>query len=261
MKIEVHLQGGIRKIIDIDPRATWGATIGKNVYNADGSLFVPATGGSTPGASVTAWELILNIPPNVSALASVSGTGLYAITGVGTSATRTIEGDGLTIQVENGNGVSGSPKVLWVSPFVNYLTDELGNQLTDELGNPLTDGVGIPIGPGFLPAHNELNGLQGGGPGEYYHLTLAQLTAIIAAVTAGTTGQFRRGDNTWSNQLLGQFGLGGMSIGGAVGIAMFIGNVTTPPATNPVGGGILYVEGGALKYRGSSGSVTTIGPA
>ena len=36
---------------------------------------------------------------------------------------------------------------------------------------------------------------------------------------------------------------------------------TTAPTTNLTGGGILYVEAGALKYRGSSGTVTTIGPA
>lgn len=33
------------------------------------------------------------------------------------------------------------------------------------------------------------------------------------------------------------------------------------PPSNPVGGGFLYVEAGALKYRGSSGTVTTLGPA
>lgn len=33
------------------------------------------------------------------------------------------------------------------------------------------------------------------------------------------------------------------------------------PTTNPVGGGFLYVEGGSLKFRGSSGTVTTIAPA
>ena len=32
------------------------------------------------------------------------------------------------------------------------------------------------------------------------------------------------------------------------------------PAT-PTGGGVLYVEGGALKYIGSSGTITTIAPA
>lgn len=40
-----------------------------------------------------------------------------------------------------------------------------------------------------------------------------------------------------------------------------IGNAQTPPSANPVGGGVLYVEAGALKYRGSSGTITTIAPA
>lgn len=33
------------------------------------------------------------------------------------------------------------------------------------------------------------------------------------------------------------------------------------PGSNPSGGGYLFVEGGALKYRGSSGTVTVIAPA
>jgi hypothetical protein len=44
---------------------------------------------------------------------------------------------------------------------------------------------------------------------------------------------------------------------GVVGIA----NATTVPTTNPTGGGVLYVEGGALKYRGSSGTITTVANA
>jgi hypothetical protein len=40
-----------------------------------------------------------------------------------------------------------------------------------------------------------------------------------------------------------------------------ISNATTVPTSNPTDGGILYVEGGALKFRGSSGTVTTIAPA
>jgi len=35
----------------------------------------------------------------------------------------------------------------------------------------------------------------------------------------------------------------------------------TAPTASLAGGGILFVEAGALKYRGSSGTVTTIGPA
>lgn len=40
-----------------------------------------------------------------------------------------------------------------------------------------------------------------------------------------------------------------------------IGNATTVPSVNPVGGGVLYAEAGAGKWRGSGGTVTTFGPA
>ncbi|NJO30854.1 MAG: hypothetical protein HC874_27350 [Richelia sp. SL_2_1] len=42
---------------------------------------------------------------------------------------------------------------------------------------------------------------------------------------------------------------------------IFIANATTVPTGNPSGGGFLFVESGALKFRGSSGTVTTIAVA
>jgi hypothetical protein len=42
--------------------------------------------------------------------------------------------------------------------------------------------------------------------------------------------------------------------------SLLMGN-TTPPGINPVDGGELYIEAGALMYRGSSGTVTMIAPA
>lgn len=42
---------------------------------------------------------------------------------------------------------------------------------------------------------------------------------------------------------------------------IFIGNSTTVPTGAPSGGGFLYVESGALKYRGSSGNITVLGIA
>ena len=50
-----------------------------------------------------------------------------------------------------------------------------------------------------------------------------------------------------------QFGAGQ----GVIGIA----SAVTVPSVNPSNGGILYVEDGALKYRGSAGTVTLIAPA
>lgn len=49
------------------------------------------------------------------------------------------------------------------------------------------------------------------------------------------------------------------SFGGG-GTVIFIANATVVPSTDPTGGGILYVEAGALKYRSPGGTVTTIAP-
>lgn len=50
---------------------------------------------------------------------------------------------------------------------------------------------------------------------------------------------------------------GGAGLGGGHNV-ISIADATTVPTTDPTGGGILYVESGSLKYRGSSGTVTTI---
>jgi hypothetical protein len=63
-------------------------------------------------------------------------------------------------------------------------------------------------------------------------------------------------DNTGKNLGLGtadQFGGGA----GVVGLN----DAGTVPTSNPTGGGALYSEGGALKWRGSSGTVTQVAPA
>jgi hypothetical protein len=44
---------------------------------------------------------------------------------------------------------------------------------------------------------------------------------------------------------------------GVIGIA----NTKEAPSVNPAEGGVLFVENGALKYRGSQGTVTVIAPA
>ncbi|MDX2296699.1 MULTISPECIES: hyaluronoglucosaminidase [Streptomyces] len=52
----------------------------------------------------------------------------------------------------------------------------------------------------------------------------------------------------------------GESYGGGDGV-IGIRNATTVPTTDPANGGVLYAEGGALKWRGPSGTVTEIGSA
>jgi hypothetical protein len=58
----------------------------------------------------------------------------------------------------------------------------------------------------------------------------------------------------------GNVGIGASSFGTNAAKVIGIANGTAP-TTSPAGMGQLYVEGGALKYRGSSGTVTTIAAA
>lgn len=58
----------------------------------------------------------------------------------------------------------------------------------------------------------------------------------------------------------GNLGLWGSSYGSGTKV-IFIGNCSATPSGTPASGGVLYVESGALKYKGSGGLVTTIAAA
>lgn len=58
----------------------------------------------------------------------------------------------------------------------------------------------------------------------------------------------------------GAVGIGGSSFGGGE-LVVYLANASTVPTSNPSGGGILYVQSGALKFRGSSGTVSTVAVA
>lgn len=68
---------------------------------------------------------------DLTALANTSSTGLYAITGAGTSSTRTIVGTANQITVLNGSGVAGNPTISLPSTGLTF---------------PGTEGVVLPIG-------------------------------------------------------------------------------------------------------------------
>jgi hypothetical protein len=84
--------------------------------------------------------------------------------------------------------------------------------------------------------------------GEVFRADAAAGTPMVVASQTELYLGKNVGINTFS-----QFGGGSKVIG--------IADADTVPSTNPTGGGVLYVEAGALKYRGSSGTVTTIANA
>jgi hypothetical protein len=99
----------------------------------------------------------------------------------------------------------------------------------------------------------------------------------IVAQNGGSGGSAANGGNVGLRPGAGQSGgtYGNVTLadtGGSVGIGtadqfgggagvIGIANAATGPSSNPSGGGVLYVQNGALKYRGSSGTVTTIAAA
>jgi hypothetical protein len=88
--------------------------------------------------------------------------------------------------------------------------------------------------------------------------TASDATSTIMTVLGGTTGvttlfQMRK-DGALAIGAAGDWGSG-------TGAVIFVANTTLAPAANPVGGGVLYVEAGVLKYRGSGGTITTIANA
>jgi hypothetical protein len=86
------------------------------------------------------------------------------------------------------------------------------------------------------------------------------LRATNGLLTNGIQGQDTLTAITVSNNRGITVGTGSAIQGGGAGV-IGIANAGTVPSSNPSGGGILYVESGALKYRGSSGTITTIANA
>jgi len=76
---------------------------------------------------------------------------------------------------------------------------------------------------------------------------------VLSLATGGTTVRA-------TLDASGNLGLGVSSFGTSAANVLGLANATAP-SSSPAGMGQLYVEGGALKFRGSSGTVTTIAPA
>lgn len=89
----------------------------------------------------------------------------------------------------------------------------------------------------------------------YRNVTTSGAKQIKVCKGDGTATQAFMLDISNTALSVGDVGLGGGK--GVFGMA----NRVTAPATTPTGGGVLYVESGALKYKGSSGTVTVLGVA
>jgi len=134
--------------------------------------------------------------------------------------------------------------------------------LTSYIVPLIVDGSGNAL---FQRGLNTVNAISGVVLG-----ALADTASSYVFVARGTTGQSANlitAQNATPSNVFEVTPSGNVAIGsagsyaGGLGGVLFIANASTTPTTTPSGGGVLYVQNGALKYEGSSGSVTTLGPA
>lgn len=94
-----------------------------------------------------------------------------------------------------------------------------------------------------------IRGASGAAAGGYYFSTKSNAGSLTTAF-AVTESQ-----NVNVASIVNDANSGGM-VGG-----IYVANVGTAPTGAPTAGGVIYVEAGALKYRGSSGTITVLAPA
>lgn len=199
-----------------------------NVLEFDKSLSTPTLYQQTPSTDVATQNLFINAQaPYASATA---GHGTAGDVVVNTASSIVASGDtkrgGFQIQY-------GGTVAVRIGSWSN---NTQGGIWFQDAGSPSVSNVGI---------FGDANNIQMNAPG-----TLGTLYLTVNNATYLGVG------NASGLQLFSS----SLSFGGGSGV-LGVANATTTPTTNPSGGGILYADSGAGKWRGSSGTVTTFGPA
>ena len=173
-----------------------------------------------------------------------------------------------SVYANSGNG--------WSSPFLTAANPSYTGTLTGGTGV-------VNLGSGqFYKAAGGNVGLGTTSPLAALHVATATARVLVAPSTAANSAYLAL-SNTSGDAFIGIGGTDGALVvgalniyhGGAQPIVMYTGgierarldgtgvrlaNVASAPSA-PSSGGALYVEGGALKFIGSSGTVTTLAPA
>lgn len=222
-----------------------------DTWNAAGTAFNGIKMAITNTASAAS-SYMLNL--------STSGatTGSFTVDKSGNTAfngTLTIATTALVLNSSGNLGLGVSPrawlaadKAIEISTFVSLFQNSNG---AASIGfNTYQNASGVYTYTLSIGAARYDCGFDGGGNGQ--HSWLVALSGTGGAAVSFTTAMTL---TSASNLLLGTTTTATSATG-----TIHIANGTAPSA-NLTGGGVLYVEAGALKYRGSSGTVSTIAAA
>lgn len=110
---KTKLKDQLGRVITI-PDGDAGATLGKNLFGADGKLLtadqIINQAPAKQGAVATLWKLIREIPANIQALAAMGGSGFPTRDGDGAWFQRELQ-QGTGVQITDGDGAAGDPSI------------------------------------------------------------------------------------------------------------------------------------------------------
>ena len=219
------------------------------------------TVGINQAGITVAQSQVTNLVTDLAGKANLAGgnalTGAQTITGTATaSVVATVTGaSGQTANLQE--WVNGGTIQSFISPFgaAGFGTSTILGRLSVNTG---TTGT---IGAVIRGVASQTANLQEWQNSAGTVLAKIDSTGIIQSANAfqGTGFLNTSGQTTISIATNRNVGLatGSGSYGGGQA-TVFIGNATTVPTSNPTGGGILYVDAGALKYRGTSNQAQQI---
>jgi hypothetical protein len=132
---------------------------------------------------------------------------------------------------------------------------DLAVQVNGSTGGNITSLSASASGAG---AYFDIYNTSGTADKRRFRFTVSSRFLTIGGRTdaGASSGDLLVFENTAQN-----VGLAGFTSFGTSSAKVFGLPNATAPTTNPSAGGVLYVESGALKYRGSSGTITTLGNA
>lgn len=230
-----------------------------NVLPISDVTLVPTPGGPTPdtgpGAAYPTWPTPLYVRIG-SEVFSYTGKSVSSGAGNLTGVTGNINASGATTHL------SGAK----VEPLnANHaLLIRMATPLSKGICIVPVDGVTFDTRPAFAIAVNVLGAAADTSTrlvirmnGAIETIGAISTTTTLTADTSVSTAQMNATNALVTSNL--SLGVGAGAGSGAGVLAML--NATAVPSTNPSGGGVLYAQGGALKWRGSAGTVTTIAAA
>jgi hypothetical protein len=244
------------------------------VPSVTGAAVLTGAGGQLYGAIGTTGQALRMTNGTIAEFGAINlAGGSTVVTGTlpNSNTTATASDTVSTIALRDSNGATALRGLTFSNYYKASTTTGIMNFGTNTLGSPyVTFGnngrvIGIEATTGDLIFNRNITydgttyQYLNNGAGAQIAMTTGSV--LLKAAISGTSGATATLTSIMGIDASGVFLCAtSPSYGSGTGV-VFIGNRSAAPSTNPTGGGVLYVESGALRYRGSSGTVTTLAAA